>query len=109
MSVRRRSTFWIWVAVCVGYAGLSALPAQATSYYVTVAGLGGEPDYEQRFTALAKDLDKLLKASGGDAHVYTLTGGDATNAHLSDTMNLIAREAKADDTFTLTLIGHGSY
>ena len=33
-------------------------------YYVTVAGLGGEPDYEQRFTANAKDLDKLFKESG---------------------------------------------
>ena len=26
-------------------------------YYVTVAGLGGEPDYEQRFTATAKDME----------------------------------------------------
>jgi hypothetical protein len=99
----------LWIGLCLGYVGLCALPAQATSYYVTVAGLGGEPDYEQRFTSLAKDLDKLLKASGSDVHVYTLTGSDATKAHLTDTMNQIAREAKADDTFTLTLIGHGSY
>jgi hypothetical protein len=99
----------LWMAVCLGIAGASALPAHAASYYVTVAGLGGEPDYEQRFTALAKDLDKLLKASGSDAHVYTLTGSDATKAHLTDTMNQIAREAKADDAFTLILIGHGSY
>jgi hypothetical protein len=99
----------LWIGLGLGYAGLSAIPAQGTSYYVTVAGLGGEPDYEQRFTSLAKDLDKLLKASGGDMHVYTLTGGDATKAHLTETMNQIAREAKADDTFTLTLIGHGSF
>jgi hypothetical protein len=107
MTICRKAA--LWIAVCFGYAGLCALPAQAGSYYVTVAGLGGEPDYEQRFTALAKELDKLLKASAGDAHVYTLTGGDATKAHLTDTMNQIAREAKADDTFTLILIGHGSY
>ncbi len=99
----------VWMALFLGVAGLSALPAQASSYYVTVAGLGGEPDYEQRFAALAKDLDKLLKASGDDTHVYTLTGSDATKAHLTDTMNQIARDAKADDTFTLTLIGHGSF
>ena len=37
--------------------------ARAGVYYVTVAGLGGEPDYEQRFTATAKDLDKLFKGS----------------------------------------------
>ena len=109
MKIRGKAALRIWIALCLGYAGLAALPMQATaSYYVTVAGLGGEPDYEQRFTALAKDLDKLLKASG-DAHVYTLTGGEATKAHLTDTMNQIGREAKADDTFTLILIGHGSY
>ena len=30
------------------------LTTHASVYYVTVAGLGGEPDYEQRFTAAAK-------------------------------------------------------
>src|SRR6266446_9778146 len=107
MRVSRKAA--VLLGLFLVYAGLSALPARAASYYVTVAGLGGEPDYEQRFTALAKDLDKLLKASSDDAHVYTLTGSDATKAHLTDTVNQIAREAKADDTFTLTLIGHGSF
>ena len=65
---------------------LCAVPARAGVYYVTVAGLGGEPDYEQRFTALATDLDRLLKASGSDAHVFTLDGNDATRARLTDTL-----------------------
>ena len=34
----------------------------ATTFYVTVAGLGGEPEYEQRFTGLAKEIEKLVKA-----------------------------------------------
>jgi hypothetical protein len=93
------------ILLCFGY----ACSARAASYYVTVAGLGGEPEYEQRFTGLANDLDKLFKASGGDAHVYTLTGSDATKAHLTDTMNAIARDAKPDDALTLILIGHGSF
>jgi len=50
-----------------------ARAARADSYYVTVAGLGGEPDYDQRFTELAHDLDTVFKASGSTAHVYTLT------------------------------------
>src|SRR6202051_1948073 len=94
---------------CAACAGLGARSAQAAPYYVTVAGLGGEPDYEQRFTALAKDLDKLFKAAANDAHVYTLTGGDSTKAHLTDTLGQIAREAKPEDEFTLILIGHGSH
>ncbi|HKV04818.1 MAG TPA: hypothetical protein VJO53_06900 [Candidatus Acidoferrales bacterium] len=92
-------------------AALAALApsARAGVYSVSVAGLGGEPDYEQRFTALAEDLGRVFKASGGDAHVYTLTGQDATRARLSETLEDIARHAKPDDDFILILIGHGSF
>jgi len=86
-----------------------ALPARADTYYVTVAGLGGEPDYEQRFTELAKDLDTLFKASGASAHVYTLSGADSTRAHLTDTIGQVSHSAKPDDDFVLVLIGHGSF
>ncbi len=96
-------------ALCAAWVGFGACAAQAAPYYVTVSGLGGEPDYEQRFTALAKDLDKLFKAAASDAHVYTFTGSDATKANLTDTLGQIAREAKPEDEFTLILIGHGSY
>lgn len=94
----------------LGICGLliAILPMHASVYYVTVAGLGGEPDYEQRFTAAAKDLDKVFKAST-DAHVYTLTGTQATRTRLNDTIATIAREAKPEDDFVLTLIGHGSF
>jgi len=88
---------------------LSALPARGATYYLTVAGLGGEPDYDQQFTALARDLDKLLKTSGGDAHVYTLTGKDASRARLTETLGVISSQAKSDDEFVLILIGHGSF
>src|SRR5271169_6697460 len=105
-SGRRTALLALFCAAC---AWLGARAAQAAPYYVTVAGLGGEPDYEQRFTALAKDLDKLFKAAASDAHVFTFTGSDATKARLTDTLGQIAREAKAEDEFTLILIGHGSY
>ena len=36
---------------------LFAVPAHATTYYVTVAGLGGEPDYEQRFGMWAGEIE----------------------------------------------------
>ena len=60
---------------------LCAAPAFSTTYLVTVAGLGGEPDYEQRFVGLANDTDKMLRASGtADRVVDTLKGPDATKA-----------------------------
>jgi hypothetical protein len=83
-------------------------PAWAGTYYVTVAGLGGEPDYEQRFTANAMDLDKTLK-SGVDSQVVTLTGKNSTKAKLSEAIAQVAAAAKPDDSFVLTLIGHGSF
>jgi hypothetical protein len=88
---------------------LIALPAQASVYYVTVAGLGGEPDYELRFTANANDLDKLFKASGPGAHVTTLTGAHATKAELTTSLEAIAHDARPEDDFVLILIGHGSF
>ena len=88
---------------------VGALQARAAIYYVTVAGLGGEPDYEQRFTANAKDLDKTFKGAGSSAHVYTLTGKDATRARLTEVLASVARDAKAEDDFVLVLIGHGSF
>jgi hypothetical protein len=97
-----------WLGL-LGFLVVCALPARAGVYYVTVAGLGGEPDYEQRFTGLAKDLDKLLKASGTDAHVYTLFGEQASKAHLTETMQTVAKDAKAEDDFVLILIGHGTF
>jgi hypothetical protein len=88
---------------------LSGLSARAATYYITVAGLGGEADYEQRFEGLASDLDKLLKGSGGDLRVYTLSGKDATRAHLNEIFATVAREAKAEDDLVVILIGHGSF
>jgi hypothetical protein len=88
---------------------LFALEAHAATFYVIVAGLGGEPDYEQRFTAAANDLDRIFKSAGATAHVYTLVGAQATAARFRDTMNTVEHEAKADDDFTLILIGHGSF
>src|SRR5262252_9610606 len=86
-----------------------AMPACATTYYVVVAGLGGEADYEQRFTAAAKDLDRIFLAAGSTAHVYTLAGAQATAKQLAETLSAVARAAKVDDDFALILIGHGSF
>ena len=97
----------IWV--CFAALFLAAVPARAGIYYVTVSGLGGEPDYEQRFTAMASDLDKLLKASGSEAHVYTLSGAQATRGQMTETLGQVAKQARAEDDFVLILIGHGSF
>jgi hypothetical protein len=104
--MRRAPTVVLWIATF-----LCALTAQAraATYYVIVAGLGGEPDYEQRFTAAAKDLQRIFTAEAPTAHVFALTGAQATATQLRATLSAVAQEAKTDDSFALILIGHGSY
>jgi hypothetical protein len=82
--------------------------ARAETYYVTIAGLGGEPEYEQRFTGWASELDKIFK-SEPDSKVVTLSGMLATKATIQARLGEIAKQAKADDHMVLILIGHGSY
>jgi hypothetical protein len=88
---------------------LAMASLRASTFYVTVAGLGGEPDYEQRFASQAQEIDKLLHASSGDAKITTLYGPQATKANIQNTLAQVARDAKPNDAFVLMLIGHGSF
>jgi hypothetical protein len=88
---------------------LGACIAHADVYYVNVAGLGGEPDYEQRFGALAVDLDRITRAGGASSHVVTLSGIQATREHLQQALSGIAAAAHADDVLVVTLVGHGTF
>jgi len=88
---------------------LLASAGRATTFYVTVAGLGGEPDYEQRFSGWASEIEAILKSSGGDAKIETLKGAGATRANVRAALERIAHEAKPADALVVMLIGHGSF
>ena len=88
---------------------LLAGAARATTFYVTVAGLGGEPDYEQRFSGWAGEIEAILKSAGGDAKIETFKGAAATRANIRAALERIAHEAKPDDALVVMLIGHGSF
>jgi hypothetical protein len=87
----------------------AASSARADIYYLIVAGLGGEPDYETRFVAQAADLDRIAKGSGTTAHVITLSGPAATRERLQQALMDFAGAAHADDVLVVTLLGHGSF
>jgi len=87
---------------------IAAAALNATTFYVTVAGLGGEPEYEQRFSGWAKDIDKALKAAP-DSKVETLFGEAATKAAIRSALDKIAKEAKPEDAVVVMLIGHGTF
>lgn len=87
----------------------AAAPLHATTFYLTVAGLGGEPDYEQRFHMLADETDKLLKAGGTDRVVVTLEGPAATRQAVLGAFGKFAQDAKAADSLVVMMIGHGTF
>jgi hypothetical protein len=82
--------------------------ARADTYYLTIAGLGGEQEYEQRFGGWASEIDKIFK-SEPNAKVTTLSGAEATRAKIEARLGEIAKQAKPDDSLVLILIGHGGF
>src|SRR5579871_4503173 len=92
-----------WVALGI----LCGVSAHATTFYVTISGLGGEPDYDQRFKMWAEDIDSSLKKAGGDSNIVTLTA--PTREQIRSRLNDLAKQAKPNDAVVVILIGHGSY
>ena len=86
---------------------LAAVSAPAATFYFTIAGLGGEADYAQRFKMWAEDIDGSLKKAGGDASVTTLNAPrlEQIRTHFAD----LAKQAKPADSLVVLLIGHGTW
>jgi hypothetical protein len=86
---------------------ISALSAPAATFYLNLAGIGGELDYTQRFKMWADDIDSSLKKAGGDATVTTLVG--PTREQVRARFAELARQVKPADGFIVFLIGHGTF
>ena len=95
------------VARVAAVALFAVLGAQATTYYVTISGLGGEPDYDQRFKGWADDIDSSLKKAGGDSNVTTMIA--PTRDQIRTRFEALAKEVKPTDSLVVMLIGHGTY
>jgi len=82
-----------------------ALASPAATYFVTISGLGGEPDYDQRFKMWALDIDSSLKKAG-DGDVTTLIAPN--REQIRARFQALAGTAKPDDRLVVMLIGHGT-
>src|SRR5580658_1359670 len=71
-----------------------SLPAAAATYFLTVAGLGGAPEYETQFAQLATELDKALLANSGNAHTETMKGSAATRKQIEEAFARLATQVK---------------
>jgi hypothetical protein len=78
----------------------SCWAAPAATWHLTVSGLGGEQDYEQRFKMWATDIGQATKTESLVAPTR-----EALRARFAE----LAKQVKPDDAFVLMLIGHGSF
>ncbi|MDY6945417.1 MAG: hypothetical protein SXG53_06840 [Pseudomonadota bacterium] len=87
-----------------------ALPAAAATYTMVVAGLGGEPAYEQKFRdSAAAVASAAQKAAGSTKHVVSLSGDAAKATNIRREVKALAARMTANDSAVVVLIGHGSY
>jgi hypothetical protein len=84
--------------------------SDAAPFTFIVAGLGGEPEYEQRFREQAAAIAEAAeKAAGAPGHVVVLTGDQGRRESLRRELAAFADKVKATDSATIVLIGHGTY
>lgn len=76
---------------------------------VIVAGLGGEAEYQQRFTQWAHSLEQTFKAAGPEVQTQVLEGSAATRDAVKKAIQSAGSTAGADDSLMLVLIGHGGF
>jgi hypothetical protein len=94
--------------LALGLTCLVAPPLHAASYTFVVSGLGGEPQYEQRFREQAAAVADAARSAGG-SDVSVLSGEKADRESLRKELRALAGKAAAEDRVTVVLIGHGSF
>jgi hypothetical protein len=88
---------------------LLARTANGGTQLVIVGGLGGAPEYEQRFAAQAGALAELGRGLTADPHaVRVLSGAAATREALRRTLAEAARQSAPGDSAVFIAIGHGT-
>jgi len=98
----------VWCAVVLSAAPVETPPGVA--YFLIVGGLGGEPDYEQRFAAYVNDLEQICRNLAGDpARVIALSGKAATRQAVQAALEKIAASARPPDALAVFLVGHGTF
>ncbi len=104
-AVRLRFTLLL-LAMSAG----GSLAASAATQVLVISGLGGEPQFEERFLEWSQGVAKASATATGDtARVHRLSGSDATRDAIELQLKKMAEQLKGGDQFVMVLLGHGSY
>ena len=80
------------------------------SHFVIIGGLGGEPEYEERFASYASALGEVFEKTTGDAaRVHVLKGPEARREAITSLLGELAAQTAENDSVALILIGHGTW
>jgi hypothetical protein len=97
----------------IGLALLCALPAGmalAASQVLVVAGIGGEAQFDTRFTQWSQKVATASATVTGDAQrVVKLAGEAARREAVQAALRTAAENLRAGDQFVLVLLGHGTF
>ncbi len=97
----------LWMLAALLPAGL--MTASAASHFVIVEGLGGAPEYDERFQEEAARVAAAARRSAGDdAQVRLLRGAEARRDNLVKVFSELETLGE-DDSLAVILIGHGTY
>jgi hypothetical protein len=97
-------------ALIIAAALLGAASAHAATQVLVVAGIGGEAQYEERFTQWSQTMaGAAVTATGDKESVVRLAGEGATRDAITRELTRVARSLAAGDQFMLMLVGHGSF
>ena len=107
---RPASRRFVWTLVCAPLLMSAPSSSWAATYTFIVAGLGGEPEYEQRFQTHADEIAAIASAlADASEDVVKLSGAQATRDAIRTTLQTLAERVKPEDVVTIVLIGHGTY
>jgi hypothetical protein len=97
--------FWLGAA----FAGAFAAPAHADLYYLVIAGLGGEPKYQEQFDKATNDIAAVARRTAGNDKVMVLQGESATRAAVMKAFESLRTRTKPADSLAVVMVGHGSF
>lgn len=84
--------------------------ANAATRVLVITGIGGEPQYEERFAQWSDQVAKASATATGDAErVQKLSGKGARRESVQAALQKFATELGAGDQLILVLLGHGTY
>lgn len=96
--------------LCMAVAAAASVTAQGATQVLVVSGLGGEPQFEERFVEWSQRVAQASATATGDpARVYRLSGNDAKRESIEQRLQQLAEQLKAGDQFVMVLLGHGSF